>query len=306
MELNELKSNKRLIEVRTAYALNRIYNYVNRKNFKDHLMLLECLVESFDENNKDKFLDLVKNSVGENILGASKKEIFAAMKVFYIKPKEIMKKLGGSRHCYYTTYSDLSNRNFITEEFVNNLHPILDEKGTEMCAIINNFIDNFTYLTGDDYFKNYDNDRTLELEFLIIYNKLIDILQSPKIIENFIYKVCIVNEIDWSTISYLIRNINFISRENTNQIMGKQQTRLEIFNMFYLKGFNKSEIGKIIFNKNPKIYYQKGYESSTRNITDDEWQFSLTYTPTLDWTNLNKDETLRFIALFKGFVNAEL
>jgi hypothetical protein len=36
----DLKDNDRIIEVRAAYALNRIYNYVNRKNFKEHLILL--------------------------------------------------------------------------------------------------------------------------------------------------------------------------------------------------------------------------------------------------------------------------
>ena len=35
MNINELKENKRIIELRTAYALNRIYNYINRKNLKN-------------------------------------------------------------------------------------------------------------------------------------------------------------------------------------------------------------------------------------------------------------------------------
>ena len=30
-----LKDNNRFIEIRAAYALNRIYNYVNKKNFKE-------------------------------------------------------------------------------------------------------------------------------------------------------------------------------------------------------------------------------------------------------------------------------
>lgn len=306
MELNELKSNRRLIEVRTAYTLNRIYNYINRKNFKEHLILLECLVESVDENNKDIFLDLVKNSVGENILGASKKEILAAMKVWNNHPKEIASKLGLTTSKYCTIYSDLKDRNFITEEFIAELKPSLNENGTDMCKLLNSFIDNFKYLTGEDYYDKYDNARTLELEFLIIYNRIIDIMQSPNAIERFIYKVCCSLDIDWSTISYLVRNINFINRTNTNQIMGKQQTRLEIFNLFYLKGFTKGEIGKVIFNKGNKVFYQKSYESSTRDITKNEWEFSLTYTPTLDWETLNKNEVLKFISLFKGFVNAGL
>lgn len=306
MELSELKLNRRLIEVRAAYTLNRIYNYINRKNFKEHLILLECLVESIDEENKDVFLDLVKNSVGENILGASKKEILAAMKVWDNKPKKIIDKLGITTAKYYSIYGDLKDRDFITESFVNELNPILDENGTSICKLINSFADNFKYLTGDDYYDKYDNPRTLELEFMIIYNKIIEILQSPKAIERFIYKLCCSLDIDWSTISYLVRNINFINRTNTNQIMGKQQTRLELFNLFYLKGFNKGEIGRVIFNRDNKTFYHKSYESSTRDITKNEWEFDLTYCPTLDWSTLNKDEVLKFISLFKGFVNANL
>lgn len=302
----ELKDNERLIEVRTAYALNRIYNYVNRKHFKEHLILLQCLAESIDEKNKQPFEDLVRNSVEERILGATKKEIYASMKAFFNKPGAIASKLGMGRSTFYSVYSDLTSRDFINDKFINGLVPTLSKNDLEMCKLLNNFIDNFTYLTGDDYYEYYDNCRSLELEFLIIYNKIIEILQNPKAVENFLFKVCTSLDIDWSTISFLLRNITFIERNNTNQIMGKQQLRLEIFNLFYLKGFNKNEIGKTIFGKNGKIFYNKTYESSTRNITKDEWEFSLTFTPTLEWDMLNKNEVLKFISLFKGFVDEQL
>jgi hypothetical protein len=307
MDINELKLNRRLIEVRTAYALNRIYNYVNRKNFKEHMILLESLVESLDENNKEIFLNLVKASVGENILGASKKEIYASMKVLSDnKTTEIARKLGISKSSLYRNYADLANRDFINDDFVESLKPSLSEQGTEICKVINNFIDNFNYLTGDDYYEHYDHFRSIELEFLIIYNKIVEILGNPRAVDSFLFKLCMALEIDWSTISTLVRGISFIARENTNQIMGKQQTRQEIFNLFYLKGFTKGEIGKNIFGKNGKIFYARGYEKTTKDITKNEWEFSLTYTPTLDWTYLNKNEVLKFISLFKGFVNADL
>ena len=307
LKLNRIKQNKRLIEVRTAYALNRIYNYVNRKNFKEHMIILESLVESLDETNKDVFLDIVKSSVGENILGASKKEIYAAMKVLSDdKKNEMAKKLGVSSSSLYRLYAELANRDFINDEFISTLKPVLSEQGTEICKVINDFIDNFNYLTGDDYYEHYDHFRSIELEFLIIYNKIVEILGHPRAVDSFLFKLCMALEIDWSTISTLVRSINFIARENTNQIMGKQQTRQEIFNLFYLKGFTKGEIGKNIFGKDGKVYYTKSYEKTTKDITKDEWEFSLTYTPTLDWEHLNKEEVLKFISLFKGFVNAQL
>ena len=192
----------------------------------------------------------------------------------------------------------------INDKFIESLKPILDDRGKNICMLINNFIENFNYLTGDDYFEHYDHERTLELEFLIIYNKIVEILQNPNAVEHFLYKICTTLEIDWSTISSLLRNISFISRSNTNQIMGAQQLRQEIFNLFYLKGFNKNEIGSNIFNKNGSIYYTKGYKKTTKDITKDEWEFNLTYTATLEWDHLSKDDVLKFIGLFKGFFNA--
>lgn len=305
--MNELKDNKRIIEIRAAYALNRIYNYINRKNFKEHMIVLEALVESVDEDNREPFITIVKNSVAENILGASKKEVYATMKVFSNdKTTGIADRLGISRSSLYRVYGDLTKRNFITKEFIETLKPSLDEKGTDICNIINTFIENFNYLTGDDYYQHYDHFRSIELEFLIIYNKIVEILGNPRVVDTFLFKVCSKLDIEWSTISTLVRNINFISREHTNQIMGKQQTRQEIFNLFYLKGFTKGEIGKNIFGKDNKTFYAKGYESTTRDITKNEWEFSLTYTPTLDWVHLDKEATLKFISLFKGFVNAGL
>jgi hypothetical protein len=270
------------------------------------LILLQCLVESVDENNKDLFATIVKNSVGENILGASKKEVYAAIKAYSDKPGEMIKRLGISRTKFNSVYGDLKARDFINDKFIESLKPSLDEKGKSICTLINNFIENFNYLTGDDYFEYYDHPRTLELEFMVIYTKIVEILQLPSYVEKFLYKICNTLDIDWSTISALIRGITFISRNNTNQIMGRQQLRLELFNMFYLKGFNKNEIGKNIFNRKSGAFYVKSYEKSTKDITNDDWEFNLTYTPTLDWTNLDKDAVLKFISLFKGFVNAGL
>ena len=117
--MNELKDNKRIIEIRAAYALNRIYNYINRKNFKEHMILLEALVESVDEENREPFINIVKNSVAENILGASKKEIYATMKVFSNdKTTGIADRLGISRSSLYRDYVDLTKRKFIIKEFI--------------------------------------------------------------------------------------------------------------------------------------------------------------------------------------------
>lgn len=303
----DYKNNDRVIEVRAAYALNRIYNYVNRRNFKDHMIMLESLAETIDEDNKDRFLEFAKDSCDEQILGASKKEILFAFQSIYERPTAISHHLGLSRSYYYNLYKELLARNYDTDAFKETLIAKSDKKTIEMCMLINSFIDNMDYLTGDDYYPYYDAFRSLELEFWVIYKRLEYVFgQNITLIDKFIYKLCVMSEIDFSSINYLLRNITVIERMDKNQISGKQQFRQEIFNMFYLKGFTKGEIGSNIFGRAKKAYYSQSYEKTTKDITANNWEFSLIYIPTLDWMQTNKNEVLKFISLFKGFVNAGL
>lgn len=302
----DYKNNDRVIEVRTSYALNRIYNYVNRRNFKEHMLVLEALVETIDEDNKNRFLELVKNSCNEQILGASKKEILFSFQSIYEKPTEIAEHLGLSRSYYYNLYKELLARNYATDTFKESLKPKLDKDSIQMCVVINSFIDSMDYLTGDDFYPYYDAFRSLELEFWIIYKKIESVLTDVTLIDKFMFKLCALLEIDINTINYLLRNITTIERMNSNQISGRQQFRQEVFNMFYLKGFTKGEVGKNIFGREAKAYYSKSYDKTTKNITNNEWEFNLTYTPTLDWAHIDKLEVLKVINLFKSFVNAKL
>lgn len=301
-----LKANKRFTEIITSYTINRICNYVNRKKYKEHITIINDLLKSIDDDYEGKFVDLFNNSYNEQIVGASKKEIYAAMKSKYRTPKKMASKMGLSRYRFNNVYKDLIFRNFITEEWLNTLVPICDEKTYEMCRVLNNFIDNFQYLAGEPYYNHYDLFRCMELEFYIIHSTLSKILGSTIIVEKFLYNVCMDLEIDWATISYLLRNLNLISRSTDIQMYGNKQLKQEIFNLMYLKGFNKGDVGEYIFNKDRKTYYGGGYEYLTKDITKDDFEFSMTMSPTLDWAPVDKDTVLKFIDIFRDFSNERL
>lgn len=302
----EENAEKRFTEVISAYTVNRICNYINRKKYKEHIAIISSLLTSIDEDYEERFLWLFNNSFNEQILGADKKEIYAAMKVKYKTPKKIAEKMGISRYKLNNTYKDLIVRDFIKPEWLQTLKPECDEKTYEMCRIMNNFLDNFQYLAGEPYYRHYELFRCVELEFYIIHSTLLRILGSPSVVEKFLYNICVNLEIDWATISYLLRNLNLISRNNDIQMNGNKQLKQEIFNLMYLKGFNKGDVGEYIFNKDRRSYYSSGYDYLTKDITDDEFEFSMTMSPTLDWEPVNKEDVLKFIDIFRDFSNERL
>lgn len=303
--MNE-NADRRFTEVTSAYTINRICNYINRKKYKEHITILGDLLKSVDKDYENSFVELFNNSYNEQILGASKKEIYASMKLKYKTPKKMAEKMGISRYKLNNTYKDLMVRDFIKPEWLKKLTPICDEKTYEMCKIMNNFLDNFQYLAGEPYYRHYDLFRCMELEFYIIHSTLLRILGSPAVVEKFLYNVCTDLEIDWATISYLLRNLNLISRNNDIQLNGNKQLKQEIFNLMYLKGFNKGDVGEYIFNKDRRSYYSSGYDYLTKDITEDEFEFSMTMSPTLDWEPVNKDDVLKFIDIFRNFSNERL
>ena len=303
--MNENVKN-RFTEIITSYTLNRVCNYVNRKKYKEHIEIIKNFVKSIDESYEKNLIEIFENSYNEQIVGATKKEIFAAMRYRYEKPKEMCKKLGLSRYQFNNTYKDLINRNFENDDWLSSLKVFSNEKTIEMCKILNKFIDEFQYLAGEPYYRHYEIYRCIELEFYIIHNTLVKILGSSQVVEKFLYNLCLALDLDWGTISYLIRNLYLISRNDDIQVNGSKQLKQEIFNLMYLKGFTKGDVGEVIFEKPRNTYYSSGYSYMTEDITNDEWAFSLTFTPTIDWRHIDKDIVLRFIDIFRSFTNEGL
>ena len=302
----EEKAERRFTEVISAYTINRICNYVNRKKYKEHITVLGDLLKSIDSEYENLFVELFNNSYNEQILGADRKEIYAAMKTRYKTPKRMAEKMGISRYKFNNSYKDLAVRKFIKPEWLETLEPECNDKTYEMCKVMNNFLDNFQYLAGEPYYRNYELARCIELEFYIIHSTLSRILGAPSVIEKFLYNVCMDLDIDWGTISYFLRNLNKITRNDDIQMNGNKQLKQEIFNLMYLKGFNKGDVGEYIFNKDRKTYYSSGYEYLTKDVTDDEFEFSMVLSPTLDWGPVDKDAFLKFIYVFRDFSNERL
>lgn len=286
--------NKRLLEVKVAYKLNSIVNMVNQKKKKETLMVLSCLLTSIKEDYKVIFERLLEMSCNENILGATEKELYTMFKTFY-KTREAMSKAAGytnpsSFTRVYRTYYNTE----ITKDYLDSLIPIFikDEDTFTVCSILSSFFDGFKLLIGEPNYKYCDHYRSIELEFWLIYDKLISIINNGAIVDKFLVNMTTLLNIDWGTISGMLRGLLYITRNSV--INNKLQFKQEIFNLYYLKGFKISDVTKYVLQTKTN-YYTDNYKRITKDITKSNFEFAVTYTPTLDWTRLNKEEAMKFI-----------
>lgn len=303
--MNNFKNNDRLLEIRTAFILNKLSNLHDRKQVKGTLIILLSIVEAINEDYKDLFYSLLEKSRYEQVLGASRKELYAMLSVYYEKPGVMAKKYGLTYNGFRVKHIDLINSNYINDDYVNSLKPvfIVDNKTREICTVICDFVDNFDYLVGARNFDHCDDDRTYELEFYVIYSKLINIFRNSVAVEKIIYNITTQLDLEWSSISFMLRGLFKISRQE--QTYGATQLKQELFNLYYLKGFKKSLIGANLFGGN-RNYYSHTYSKQTKDITNDNFEFKMTYISTLQWEYIEKDTVIDFIELFKTFADAEL
>lgn len=303
--MKNFKNNDRLLEIRTAFILNKLSNLHDRKQVKGTLIILLSIVEAINEDYKDSFYSLLERSRYEQVLGASRKELFTMLSVYYNKVGSMAKKCNMSYSGFRNKYIDLLNSNYINEAYINSLKPvfIVDDTTREICTLICDFVDNFDYLVGARNFEHCDDNRTYELEFYVIYSKLISIFRNSMVVEKIIYNITTQLDLEWSSISFMLRGLFKISRQD--QTFGLTQLKQELFNLYYLKGFKKSVIGPNLFDGN-KNYYSHTYSKQTKDITNDKFEFMITYVSTLQWEYIEKDTVIDFIELFKTFADAEL
>ena len=63
------------------------------------------------------------------------------------------------------------------------------EKEQNVIEILIQFIENFKFRIGDDDIPLRDNERTLEIEFWLIYDKIMSILQNNIACDKFLFNI---------------------------------------------------------------------------------------------------------------------
>lgn len=298
-----MEDNKRLKELKLSLHINHIDKSNDKIKYSTLMKLLTCLVATLGEKEVNSFTTLVRLTIGNSILRASDKEIVATCKR-YFKNMEASKKLGISNGTFYNRYGDLLNRNFDNKEYLDSLHPMFNsEHDVIMVNFLNNFIDNFKFEVGKEDHDLANNERTFEIEFWLIYDKIMNIFRNVALCDKFIFNICNMFDIDYSTISQLKNNIHIINRSYPNFRYNNRYFMQEIVTLYTHKGLSKGSIGSKVLGKASSFLYNNTNQKYSEIPEEDlDWQ----YTPTIDWSSMKKGSVLKFIDIFHSFINYDV
>ena len=300
----ELKDNKRLKELKLALYINHIDKTKNKIEYSNIIKMLDCLAITMGKNEHEMFAQFVQDTVGNNMLGASDKDIVAMLKT-YFSNMQAASKMCMSTATLNRRYGHLINRDFINDEYVETLNPkYYKQEHTLLIDILLKFIENFKYELGKETHDLMHKERTLEIEFYLIYDKIVNILGNVGACDKFIFYVCNVFNIDYSTISQLKNSVHLINRSYPNFRYNNRYFMQEIVNLYMHKGLSKGTIGSKVLGKGSAFLHNNTNKKYAVVMTDDDmsWQ----YVPTISWDNMNKSAVLKFIQLFHAFIKYDI
>lgn len=298
-----MEENKRLRELKLSLYINHIDKAPNKDLYSMLLKLLNCIAATIGENAHKSFIKLIQLTVGGSLLRANNKELVACFRT-YFSDRAVIRRLGVSGNYFYKTYNDLLNRNFKTKEYLDSLKPIFDKsEDSIVIKTIINFIENFKYELGREEHDLMDSERTLELEFLLIYNKLIEVFNNVGFCDKLIYNICNVFDIDYSSIAQLKNKIHIINRSYPNFRYNNRYLMQELVTLYTHKGLSKGTIGSKVLGKTSSYLYN-GTNKKYKVMSKDElsWQ----YVKTIDWELINKSAVIKFINLFHTFIRYDV
>lgn len=296
----EAKNNDRLKEIRLAFYLNSIDKIQDKTTYLNMMKLLNAVVCGFGEEYKDIFINIWQKSIADGLMAATRKETFATIKTFFTTA-EACDMLKISRTTFYRRYTDLINRDFITNKFLEELQPMFtEEKEKFVINVLLKFIDVFKFEIGNDVNKLINNNRTLEIEFWLIYDILLNMYRSVGVCDNILKNVCESFDIEFSTINHLKNNLFIIDRSYPHFRYNNRYFMQELVYLYSEKGLNRYEIATNILKKDKSFLYRGTNTKYCDLIGSDEadWQ----YAPTIEWKNLNKQSVKLFIDIFHSFI----
>lgn len=299
-----MENNRRLKELKLAFYICKIDKSPDKLTYSRMMRLLSCLAGALGKEEHSAFAKLTMLSVGDALLRATDKEIVATTKAFFSN-RRASELLGISNATFYNRYNDLLNRDFVTEEYLEKLEPLFKEEKEQLVIdLITGFIENFKFNTGNDQHHLRDNERTLEIEFWLIYDRLMSILNNSIVCDKFLFNICNLFEIDYNDIAQLKNNVHVISRQYPHFRYSNRYFMQELVYLYNDKGLSKCQIASGVLGKDANFLYvgtNKQYNNLLEN-DNAEWQ----YVPTLDWTNIKKGSVMKLINLFHTFIGYDI
>lgn len=299
-----MKNNNRLQEIKLALCLNHIDKSKDKNQYALLVKVLSCLAAALGKEEHDIFIRIFQSSIGDGLLGATNKELMATHKAFYTV-KEMSDKFNRHSTWYYLTNKDLFARKFINDTFLDTLHPKFNtDKEKNLIITLNNFIDNIKFELGTTNDKFSGKERTLEIEFYLIYNKLLNILRNNVAVNKFIFNICNVFHIDYNSIAQLMHNSYLIDRSFPKFKYNNRYFMQEICTLYLNKGLSLGTIGSKVLGKGTNYFYNNTNREQGKEIKEEDLEW--VYTPTLVWDNIEKGSVYKFIDIFHTFIKYDV
>lgn len=292
--------NKRLQEINLSIFINKVDMRASREEYSTIINLLSGIAMAFGKEEHDKFIEFLSKSINKGILGATDKEIIASFMQNGISSTKMAKDLSANYSRFkdrYAQYLDME----LDNDYLDSLVPIYNKDifSVVLSAMIR-FVNNIKYPIGNKEHSLKNHNRTLELEFMLIYNKIGEIFGNALLVNKFIFSLCNICNIDFNSINQLQTNIHFIDRSYPNFSYNKRYLKQEITTLYVSKGVGKCIIGRHIFGKASNYLYSPNTKVFGTVISKEDmaWQ----YIETLSWEHINQEEVQKFIDIFHTII----
>lgn len=295
-------NNERLKEIKLAIYINHIDKSKSSLTYSNIMKLLSCLAAAFGEDAHNSFTKLVQSSIADGFMDATNKELIATCKT-YFSNRKASSLLDIAEGTYYNRYGEYIYRDYVNEEYLAELKPKLDN--TEIVNIMLQFFDNFNFELGNDDHDLKYHERSLELEFWLIYDKLMSLYRSSTIIDKFLFNMCNLFDMDYGTIANLKNNIHIINRTYPNYKYNNRYFMQEFVYLYTKKNVGLCIIASRVLGKNRNFFYIGTNRKYTELIKEDTKEIPWQYSATLDWKNMNKGSVSKLIDLFHQFIKYE-
>lgn len=295
----EAKENRRLKEIKLSVYLNHIDKAKDKIVYNKLLKVLGCVALSISGESNKRLAELLQISVCDGFARATHKELYAALSTFFGKYESIAK-LGTNGTTFYRKFGDVMNINYINNDYLENLMPLLnDQIAFEMIDTLSKFIKEFKVPSILKSNNLESKERTLEIDFMFIYDKLLDIFNNVGYVDKLIFNICNAFSIDYSTISHLKNHMHLINRSYPKFKYNNRYLTQEIVTLYSHRGYKKGTIGSKVLGRESSYLFAKSRQPISNPINNEDlsWQ----YVPTLDWSNLDKTSVIRFIDVFHLF-----
>lgn len=295
-----MKNNRRLKEIRLALYINHISKFKSKEDYENSIKVLASLALTYGEGIANEFSKFVLSSINDGLLDATGKEIVACCSLSFSVSKAA-RLLDTTTYKYTTKYADLLNRDFITDEFVESLTPMFNtQTGQLMVDYMLTFIEHFKIPIAMRPVYDLSKKRVLELDFYLIYSKMFEIFRNDIFIGKFIFNLCKMFGIDYSSVVNLKNQIHLITRELPNFRYNSVYFKQELYTLFSKRGYSKGAIGTDVFNKTTHYLFSTGAKLFTKDLSEKD--LSWAFYETANWANASTQDVQKFVDILHGFV----